>query len=584
MALTAAFAVVIPEPAEARRGGYTRIIRQPADGSPLTIVVSLKEQRLQVFDSAGLVAQSPISSGRPGYSTPTGVFTILQKNREHYSNLYGDAPMPNMQRITWSGVALHAGALPGYPASHGCIRLPYGFSRSLFSMTQLGTRVVVNNNMVEPEPFRHPMLFAALPPGEADIPPPVRPVEGQADSSAAAGLGNVSAMLGVTPAAAAEAAMRVAARPMGSGPDVGNAKVPQQRTRIMATAERQAAIDESAAAIKGMEAVHAEAADHIAEVNGRLNAARQDLKGARLALPQLKRAADHAKREIEKAERRLKDFIQQQTREMSRMEAREEQRMKEHLADAGSDLASEVLLKRADERSAAHALDAQQRDEAALTESRLEGAYLDAIHDLELAQRFVSEQDGIIERRETRVQEVAQELIGVRKAYATARNALDAAIADHKRAIAALKQFAKPATVFVSRRTGKLVIRQGYEEVYAAPVKITFPTSRIGTHVFTATRFADRSETILDWQAMTLTSVSPELPQRAHRNGSDAAEAEELAPAPSAGNALERIEMSDETKMRIVELMKPGSAFIISDEGASPETGLYTDIIVQPRS
>ena len=154
LALTAAFAVVIPEPAEARRGGYTRIIRQPADGSPLTIVVSLKEQRLQVFDSAGLVAQSPISSGRPGYSTPTGVFTILQKNREHYSNLYGDAPMPNMQRITWSGVALHAGALPGYPASHGCIRLPYGFSRSLFSMTQLGTRVVVNNNMVEPEPFR----------------------------------------------------------------------------------------------------------------------------------------------------------------------------------------------------------------------------------------------------------------------------------------------------------------------------------------------------------------------------------------------------------------------------------------------
>jgi lipoprotein-anchoring transpeptidase ErfK/SrfK len=95
---------------------------------PLVINVSLSRQRLTVYDANGPIAESPVSSGRVGYGTPAGVYSIVQKKRQHYSNLYAGASMPNMQRITWSGVALHAGALPGYPASHGCIRLPHGFS------------------------------------------------------------------------------------------------------------------------------------------------------------------------------------------------------------------------------------------------------------------------------------------------------------------------------------------------------------------------------------------------------------------------------------------------------------------------
>lgn len=106
-------------------------VAERAAQGPLVINVSLSRQRLTVYDANGPIASSPVSSGRVGYATPTGVFTILQKRRMHYSNLYDSAPMPNMQRLTWSGVALHAGALPGYPASHGCIRLPHGFSKSL---------------------------------------------------------------------------------------------------------------------------------------------------------------------------------------------------------------------------------------------------------------------------------------------------------------------------------------------------------------------------------------------------------------------------------------------------------------------
>jgi lipoprotein-anchoring transpeptidase ErfK/SrfK len=110
---------------------------------PLLAVVSIARQRIQVYDSEGLVAQAPVSSGMAGHRTPTGVFSILQKRRHHRSNIYSNAPMPYMQRLTWSGIALHAGVLPGYPASHGCIRLPYGFAAELWGMTRVGTRVVV---------------------------------------------------------------------------------------------------------------------------------------------------------------------------------------------------------------------------------------------------------------------------------------------------------------------------------------------------------------------------------------------------------------------------------------------------------
>ena len=167
--------------------------------------------------------------------TPQGVFAVIERNKEHFSNLYNDAPMPNMHRITWSGVALHAGNLPGYPASHGCIRLPYSFSHALFSMTDLGTRVIVHDGMVEPRPITHPMLFAALPPGLANVPHPVRRADAMTTRSKAAGLSTVSAMLGVTPAAAAEAAIEIAARPDGEA-DAPASSPSGVRTRATALA------------------------------------------------------------------------------------------------------------------------------------------------------------------------------------------------------------------------------------------------------------------------------------------------------------------------------------------------------------
>lgn len=147
-----------------RRGddyGYRE--RQPVAAqpgmTPVFAVVSLNEQRINVYGVNGRVLSSPVSSGNVGYETPAGVFSIVQKKPQHNSNLYDDASMPFMQRITWTGIALHAGALPGYAASHGCVRLPLAFAEQLFGVTKMGMRVILTRDEIIPQDFNHPALF-----------------------------------------------------------------------------------------------------------------------------------------------------------------------------------------------------------------------------------------------------------------------------------------------------------------------------------------------------------------------------------------------------------------------------------------
>jgi L,D-transpeptidase catalytic domain len=138
---------------------------------PLIIVVSIGSQQVTVYDDGAPIATAPISTGMPGHPTPVGIFSIIQKDRYHHSNIYSDAPMPYMQRITWSGVAMHEGVLPGHPASHGCIRLPHDFAVRLWGMTKMGVRVVVTpRDDVTPIEFDHPRLVAlATRPAAPDV-------------------------------------------------------------------------------------------------------------------------------------------------------------------------------------------------------------------------------------------------------------------------------------------------------------------------------------------------------------------------------------------------------------------------------
>jgi hypothetical protein len=131
----------------------------PVAPGPLLITVSIAQQEAKIFSGSTEVARTRISTGVPGHPTPTGVFAVIQKQVYHESNLYSAAPMPHMQRLTWSGIALHGGVVPGHPASHGCIRLPHEFATKLYSMTKLGTRVVVSYGETAPIEIAHKALL-----------------------------------------------------------------------------------------------------------------------------------------------------------------------------------------------------------------------------------------------------------------------------------------------------------------------------------------------------------------------------------------------------------------------------------------
>ncbi len=132
---------------------------ETAPGEPIMAIVSIESQQVALYDADGLILHAPVSTGTHGRETPAGIFAVVEKKKEHRSNMYDDAKMPNMHRITWNGIALHGGPLPGYPASHGCVRMPYDFAKKLFGKTRIGMRVIISPNDAAPIEFSHPMLF-----------------------------------------------------------------------------------------------------------------------------------------------------------------------------------------------------------------------------------------------------------------------------------------------------------------------------------------------------------------------------------------------------------------------------------------
>ena len=163
LAATAALTAAPPADAAPRQAHLERTTEAAAPrdaGEPIMAIVSIKSQKVTFYDADGWILRAPVSTGTTGRETPAGVFSVVQKDKDHHSSLYDDAWMPNMLRITWNGIALHGGPLPGYAASHGCVRMPFGFAEKLFDKVPIGTRVIISPNDAEPVELSHPALFA----------------------------------------------------------------------------------------------------------------------------------------------------------------------------------------------------------------------------------------------------------------------------------------------------------------------------------------------------------------------------------------------------------------------------------------
>jgi hypothetical protein len=265
--------------ADAKNERPVASIGSRAAGEPIMAIVSLRSQQITVYDANGWILRAPVSSGQQGRETPAGIFSIIEKEAEHYSNLYDDAFMPHMQRVTWSGIALHGGALPGHPASHGCIRLPYDFAERLFEITKLGMRVIVAPNDVAPVSIAHPVLFSPKP--EAGAAAAARAAE--ADEAAAkadqARLAVVTAFREVAQATVPVRAMR-------------NQKV--RAEVLLAAAERAVAAARSDETKEQAEDAKAKAAAKVAELETQVAAAEAELQPKRDALAAAREAASAA--------------------------------------------------------------------------------------------------------------------------------------------------------------------------------------------------------------------------------------------------------------------------------------------------
>ena len=482
------------------------------------LVVSIGKQTVTVYDDGKVIAKSPISSGMSGHPTPTGIFSILEKNREHYSNLYGGAPMPFMQRVTNSGVAMHAGELPGYPASHGCIRLPYSFSRSLFGITDVGARVIITDDDPTPAEFNSPNLIAPLPPDDV--------VNNGNDAVQTAASATQNEFLPVNPATAEGSQKR--------------------RTRASAAIARAAERNRLATAI-----VEAENA---------------------------KTAADDQARAATKAVQDGKDMIRKERNEEGRLAELARKSVK--AADAAADRFTTLTGKMAK-------VDVAKIDAAELKSNRTRKSpkrrrcstppmpwLLPSALPMRSPPRPSRPSPTLLHsRRPARSRSTTSRT--PRTVLANAKDVLAAADA-----LEARKD--SPVSVFISAKTGRLVAKLGFAQVLDVPVTITEPGRPLGTHVLTATAFAD-GEKALRWNSVTLKpSETAQYSRRKKRRHDDEAPVQAAGHDADAAVALERIQIPKETSELLAELMKPGSSFIISDYGLSRETSARTEFVVEP--
>jgi lipoprotein-anchoring transpeptidase ErfK/SrfK len=485
---------------------------------PLVIAISIEKQILKVYDANGTFAETPISTGMRGHSTPMGVFSVIQKHKYHRSNIYSGAPMPYMQRITWSGVAMHAGVLPGYPASHGCIRMPMNFAVKMWGWTRMGARVVITPGELAPENFSHPLLATQKTSPVAAAEPQnnvVIAVAAKSDKAAIADRATTSAYsdsnlelkstLGhdlAKPAASTHTADASSALAQG-GSQLTIIDAPVASNPAMkANDDAAGAADVPATRIQAAETVPAASSASADKVtNGELSAG-DSMKAADVKSETAKTEA--ADKPIDKTN----DKSEQQTAEQGKAAA--------DAASAAADVKKDQTRPSDSEKAAA------------------------------------PKPEPVVATGPKRSGQIA---------------------------------------VFVSKKDGKLYVRQNFAPLFDVPVTIAPSDRPLGTHVFTAQ--TDKNDAnLLHWSvvsmpAMARAAARADDDERAlrRRKTTGAIEVKPAPPAPdSASEALDRLTIPADAMARINETLTTGSSIVISDQGINGgETGEGTDFIVPLR-
>ena len=534
-----------------RQTGQKGVVAEKETGTkpqgPLIIAVSIEKQKVRIYDANGFFAESPVSTGMAGHSTPMGVFSIIQKHKFHHSNIYSGAPMPYMQRITWSGVAMHAGVLPGYPASHGCIRMPMAFAMKMWNWTKMGARVVVTPGEMTPASFSHPLLVTQkVAPATAQESKVEAPFGTKSDKGADA------ATTTVPVASSATSETRLELRSTVGHPD------------IPASLREQT---------------------HTADASGAMPAANSatmsDATSARA--PELKpetTKSDEAKSEMDQAPAKPADVTTGEAKP-----AGVEKPASEAVTSAPTDTAT-VNESDKPEMSASEAAKAEAKTaETKADEVKSESA-----------------------KPETAKAETAKpETAKIEPTKADAPKALEpvktadapAAEPDAKKDPARLPGVAKPElpkrtgqiAVFISRKDSKLYVRQEFKPLFDAAVTIAPSDRPLGTHVFTAE--TDKTDTnLLRWSVVTLPVTArnaarhddDDRPSRRRRMAGAPVEAKPLPTPDSPTEALDRITIPADVMARVNDALTSGASIIVSDQGINQgETGEGTDFIVSLR-
>lgn len=479
---------------------------------PLLTLISLNKQRMYVYGADGLITQSRVSTGSAGYDTPRGIYSIIQKKADHASNLYEGAPMPHMQRLLWSGIALHGGEVPNHPASHGCVRLPWDFAGQYFEMTSLNHRIVITPEVQAPVAFSHPKLFAALPGIEERTRALLDRIHGHSTASTSDRASVQLAAFGPNDALQALIAEREA-----------------EKTRVFAA---QTAAEEA------------------------LTAARSAADFAVANIATRKRMLNEARAEAEKLSKVAKKAGTVARSAQSKWDA-----LSKRIEGGASKIQADELM---EARAGLNAKAAEVK--------KLQDAADTADQAARVAQATVNDYGRLSREAVTNA--------------AAARKAVKLAEASAKLATGALESYQlierqrpKPISIFVSARTGRVALRQGFEPIAEADVAIATPKTPLGSYIFTATGWSDDSKTSLKW---LVTGVNEKGLGTQRGRNSDANKPPPSTDARRAAEALERITFPDDIKVRIAEVVKPGSTLILSDyDMARSETGKGTDFVVQ---